>query len=108
MERAVVLLSGGLDSATTLYVALDRGYECHCLIFDYGQRHKKEILQAEKIAKKARCDYKIIKIDFPWQGSSLLDRNAKLPSGRTANDMAKSIPSTYVPLRNTIFLSIIW
>jgi 7-cyano-7-deazaguanine synthase len=106
MKQAIVLLSGGIDSATTLYIAIDRGYKCHCLIFDYHQRHKKEIIQAEKIAKKARCDYKVIKISFPWQGSSLLDKRKQLPTDRNIDDMAKQIPSTYVPLRNTIFISI--
>lgn len=106
MKDAIVLLSGGLDSTTTLYTALDRGYKCHCLIFDYNQRHRKEILRAKKIAKRAGCDYKVIKLSFPWQGSSLLDKNAKLPSARSIDDMPKEIPSTYVPLRNTIFISI--
>jgi len=106
MKEAIVLLSGGLDSATTLYIALDRGYRCYCLVFDYGQRHGKEILKAEKIAEKARCDYKVVKISFPWKGSALLDKDARLPSGRSASEMAKDIPSTYVPARNTIFLSI--
>lgn len=106
MKEAVVLLSGGLDSATALYIALDRGYKCHCLIFDYNQRHKKEVLRAKRIAKRARCDYKIVKLSFPWQGSALLDRKTELPSGRDAEDMAGNIPSTYVPARNTIFLSI--
>ena len=106
MKKAVVLLSGGLDSATTLYIALDRGCECHCLTFDYGQRHGKEILQAGEIAGKARCDHKIIKIAFPWRGSALLDKNAELPSGRPVGEMAKAIPATYVPARNTIFVSI--
>ena len=106
MKKAIVLLSGGLDSATTLYIALNKGYECYCLIFDYNQRHKKEVLQAEKIAKKASCDYRIVKLDFPWKESALLDKGAKLPSGRNIDEMAKGIPSTYVPARNTIFLSI--
>ena len=103
MKEAVVLLSGGIDSTTTLYIALDRGYRCHCLIFDYNQRHRKEILRAKKIAKKARCDYKVIKLSLPWQGSSLLDKDAKLPSGRSTEEMAKDIPSTYVPSRIRYF-----
>ncbi len=106
MKEAVVLLSGGLDSTTVLYIARDRGYRCNCLIFDYGQRHRKEIRQAVKIAKRAKCDYRVIKIPFPWQGSSLLDKNTKLPSNRSAENMAENIPSTYVPARNTVFLSI--
>lgn len=106
MKEAIVLLSGGIDSATTLYIARDKGYKCYCLIFDYNQRHRKEVFQAEKITKKAGCDYKIIKLSFPWQGSSLLDREAEIPLGRDIGDMTKDIPSTYVPARNTIFLSI--
>jgi len=105
MKKAIVLLSGGLDSATTLYIALDRGYECHCLIFDYGQRHKKEVRRAQRIAKKAGCSHRVIRLSFPWQGSALLDRNARLPVGRSFSEMAKGIPSTYVPARNTIFIS---
>jgi len=97
---AVVLLSGGLDSATVLYLAKAKGYSCNCLIFDYGQLHKKEILQAQRIAEAAGCAYKILKIEFPWKGSALLDRAIKVPvrSGRL-------IPATYVPSRNIIFLS---
>ena len=106
MKQAIVLLSGGIDSATTLYLAVDKGYKCRCLIFDYNQRHRKEIFQAEKIAKKSGCDYKIIKLAFPWHGSSLLDKDTELPAYRSAEDMAGDIPSTYVPLRNTIFISI--
>jgi 7-cyano-7-deazaguanine synthase len=106
MKKTIVLLSGGLDSAVTLYIARDRGYECNCLIFDYNQRHCKEVLQAEKIAKKAGCGYKVIKLDFPWQGSSLLNKSEILPVDRNIEEMAKEIPSTYVPSRNTIFISI--
>ncbi|MCK9430688.1 MAG: 7-cyano-7-deazaguanine synthase, partial [Candidatus Omnitrophica bacterium] len=97
---AVVLLSGGLDSATVLYLAKAEGYLCHCLIFDYGQRHKKEIRQAQEIAKAAGCAYKILKIDFPWKGSALLDQKIKVPE-----KISRGIPATYVPSRNIIFLS---
>ena len=106
MKKAIVLLSGGLDSATTLYIARDKGYKCYSLIFEYNQRHKKEVTQAKSVAKKARSDYKVVKLSFPWQGSALLNKKAKLPSGRNIKNMAKGIPSTYVPVRNTIFLSI--
>jgi len=104
-KKAVVLLSGGLDSATTLYWALDRGYKAFCLIFDYDQRHKREIEQAKKISRKANCKYKVVKIELPWKGSSLLDRKVPIPENRGFSEMAKGIPSTYVPARNTIFLS---
>ena len=101
-KRAVVLLSGGLDSATTLYLAQDKGFDCRCLIFDYGQRHKKEILRAKEIAKTAGCKAQVVKITLPWQGSSLLNKNLPLPEFL---ENRKGIPSTYVPARNTIFLS---
>jgi 7-cyano-7-deazaguanine synthase len=106
-RQAVVLLSGGLDSATTLYLAKKRGYKCFGLIFDYGQRHKREIESAKKIAKSARCPYRIIKINLPWKGSSLLDKQINLPIGVKVSkcQSVKGIPNTYVPARNIIFLS---
>jgi 7-cyano-7-deazaguanine synthase len=70
------------------------------LVFDYGQRHKKEVNSAIRIAKKAGCDYQIVKIKLPWKGSSLLERKELIPKS-----FSKKIPSTYVPARNTIFLS---
>lgn len=105
MKKAIVLLSGGLDSTTCLYWALNKGYKCYCLIFDYGQRHKKEIKQAIKIAKTANCQYQIIKITLPWEGSSLLDKKSKIPLSTIKHQLSTKIPSTYVPARNTIFLS---
>ena len=104
-KTAVVLLSGGLDSATCLYWAKQQGYDCHCLVFDYGQRHKKEIQQAAKIAKTAKSLYQIVKITFPWKGSSLLDKNLSVPVSTAVRRPLSAIPSTYVPARNTIFLS---
>lgn len=104
-RRAVVLLSGGLDSAVALYEAKKRGYDCHCLLFDYGQRHIKEIDCARRIAKIAGAKLRIVKLRLPWKGSSLLDRKRRLPLDRTIGDINKKIPSTYVPSRNTIFLS---
>src|SRR3989338_8505405 len=125
-KKAVVLLSGGLDSATTLYFAKAKGFQCHCLIFDYGQRHKKEIVSAKRIAKRARDASQIIKLSLPWKGSSLLDKKLKIPefskpvrqlfgsqysqSHNSTNSIkssnsSNSIPSTYVPGRNIIFLS---
>lgn len=102
MKKAIVLVSGGIDSAVTLYLARKKGFRTTALVFDYGQRHKKEIEFAKRIAKRTKTPYKIIKLYFPWKASSLLDRKAKIPiryrRGR--------IPSTYVPGRNLIFLSI--
>ena len=103
MNKAVVLLSGGLDSSTTLYYALQKGYDCHCLIFDYGQRHRKEIFKAKAIARKAGCPSVCVRISLPWKGSALLDRKMTVPRGRALN--ARGIPVTYVPARNIIFLS---
>lgn len=99
-RRAIVLLSGGLDSAVTLYLAKSKGYESHCLIFDYGQRHCREIKAAKRLSRKSGSTYQIIKISLPWKGSSLLDRNKKI--SRARNNI---IPATYVPARNIIFLS---
>ena len=101
LKRAVVLLSGGLDSAVTLYFAKAKGFECSCLTFDYGQRHHREIEQALKVARAAHAGVKVIKISLPWKGSSLLNKQLKVPefSG------SRAIPSTYVPARNFIFLS---
>jgi 7-cyano-7-deazaguanine synthase len=100
-NKCVVLLSGGLDSTTTLYYVINKGYNPVCLIFDYGQRHKKEINCAKKIVKKLGLEYYIIKFSLPWKGSSLLDNKLKLPNKKQKN----VIPSTYVPARNIIFLS---
>lgn len=104
-HKAIVLLSGGIDSTTTLYLAKKQGYRCHALIFDYGQRHKKEVRAAARIAKRAKVPYYIIRIALPWKGSSLLDRSKKVPARRSTKEMSKNIPSTYVPGRNTVFLS---
>jgi len=101
----VVLLSGGLDSATTLYVAKSKGYHCHCLIIDYGQRHRREIQSAKIIARKVGCPDHLIKIRLPWGGSALTDRRIPVPRGRSLSQMGKGIPATYVPARNTLFLS---
>jgi len=104
--KAIVLLSGGLDSAVTLYSAIDAGYECHCLGFDYGQRHEVEIDRARRIAKGAGAAFRLEKIDMSWKGSSLLDKRKELPLGRSIKAISRGIPTTYVPARNTIFLSI--
>ncbi len=103
MKKAIVLLSGGLDSTTTLLYALQKGYKVHALIFDYGQRHKKEIKLAQQIAKRVGCPHQTVTIQMPWQGSALLDKKISLPKNRRLD--AKDIPVTYVPARNIIFLS---
>ncbi len=93
-------MSGGLDSATALYSAKACGFDCQVLIFDYGQRHKQEITRAVKIARACGCFYKILKINFPWKGSALLDKKIKVPE-----EISSGIPATYVPGRNIVFLS---
>lgn len=106
-RQAVVLLSGGLDSATALYIAKQQGYKCFCLIFDYGQRHRREIEDAKRIAQRVKCKFEVIKIRLPWKGSALLDKKIQLP-GQEKTKTPKpgsAIPSTYVSARNIIFLS---
>jgi len=106
-RRAVVLLSGGLDSATALYFAKKTGFKPSCLVFDYGQRHGKEIACAKKLCRAAGCSCTVLTIRLPWKGSSLLDKNQVIPEvTRTpGHQVTGKIPSTYVPGRNIIFLS---
>ena len=100
-KQCIVLLSGGLDSATVLNIAL-KEYEVTALIFDYGQRHKFEISAAKKIADLAKAPIKLIKIDLGQFGNSALTDNIEVPKNQ---EIGKEIPVTYVPVRNTIFLS---
>ena len=102
--RAVVLLSGGLDSATTLAIAIHEGYEVHALSFDYGQRHSRELESAKKIAKYYGVPHKIMKVDLRQIGGSALTDNIEIPE-RELDEIKDEIPITYVPARNTILLS---
>lgn len=104
-NKAIVLLSGGLDSATTLYYAKNEGYDCRCLVFDYGQRHGREIESAKRLARSSGFDYRVIKFKLPWKGSALLDRKIPLPLKSALRRNGKKIPPTYVPARNTVFIS---
>ena len=104
MKKAVILLSGGLDSATTLYLAKKVGYRCLSLIFDYGQRHKKEIVGAKKVSVRAGSPFRLIRITIPWAKDALINKEKPIP-GRKLKNFAGRIPSTYVAARNTIFLS---
>lgn len=90
----------------TLYSAKAEGYECHCLTFDYGQRHRKEIGLAKRLAENSGADFRLVELKLPWGGSSLLDKDADLPRDRSIAEIRAGIPDTYVPARNTIFLSI--
>ena len=100
-KQCIVLLSGGLDSATVLNIALKK-YEVTAVVFDYGQRHKFEISAAKKIADLAKTPIKLIKIDLGQFGNSALTDNIEVPKNQ---EIGKEIPVTYVPVRNTIFLS---
>ena len=105
-NKAVVLLSGGLDSATTLAIAKNQGFEVYALSFDYGQRQRVELKKAKEIAKKlAVADHQIITIDLRQFGGSALTDSIDVPTNRNEEEMSKEIPITYVPARNTIFLS---
>jgi 7-cyano-7-deazaguanine synthase len=105
-RKAVVLLSGGLDSTTTLAIALDQGYEVYALTFRYGQRHEVEIEAARRIAGEFRVsEHVIAEIDLRSFGGSALTSEIEVPKGRSLDEMGRGIPVTYVPARNTIFLS---
>jgi len=104
--RAVVLLSGGLDSATTLAIAQSRGFDVYALSFRYGQRHNIELEAARRIADRSRVTrHMIVDIDLRLFGGSALTDDIEVPKNRKPEEMAGEIPITYVPARNTIFLS---
>ena len=105
-KRAVVLLSGGLDSATVLAIARSQGYELYALSFSYGQRHILELDAARRVAASIGvAAHRIAAIDLRVFGGSALTGDMDVPKGRSADDMSHGIPITYVPARNTIFLS---
>ena len=107
MPKAVILLSGGLDSTTVLYQARLDGFDCYALSFDYQQRHQKELAAARQIAQMAQVsEHRVVTFDLrSWGGSALTDSSIELPIDRDLGQMAQEIPVTYVPARNTIFLS---
>jgi len=106
-KKTVVLLSGGLDSATTLAVARSEEFQCYALTFGYGQRHQREIEAAKKVAEfLGVAEHRIIEIDLgAFGGSALTDGTIDVPKDRIDLDDSIQIPITYVPARNTIFLS---
>ncbi|MCF8721323.1 7-cyano-7-deazaguanine synthase QueC [Nitrospina gracilis] len=106
MKRAIVLLSGGLDSTTVLAIARNEGFQPFTLSFDYGQRHRIELERAAVVAEAFGAkDHRVVSVDLAQFGGSALTADIAVPTGRTAKEMAGEIPVTYVPARNTIFLS---
>lgn len=106
MKSAVVLLSGGLDSATVLAIAKDDGFDCYALSFDYGQRHRRELQAAASIANSIGVKkHVVLKLDLRQFGGSALTADIAVPKDRAVHGTAGDIPVTYVPARNTIFLS---
>jgi 7-cyano-7-deazaguanine synthase len=104
--RAVVLLSGGLDSSTVLAIAIDEGFAAYALTFRYGQRHQVEIEAARRVAQRhGVVEHRIVDIDLRAFGGSALTADVEVPKDRPLADMGRDIPVTYVPARNTIFLS---
>jgi 7-cyano-7-deazaguanine synthase len=104
--KAVVLLSGGLDSTTALAVAINDGFAAYALTFQYGQRHQAEIEAARRVAQRfAVTEHRVVDIDLRAFGGSALTADIAVPKDRPLTDMAHDIPITYVPARNTIFLS---
>ena len=107
-RKAVVLLSGGLDSATTLAIARKADFECYCISFDYGQKHLTEVRFAESLAKQLNAvSHKVVRIDIgQFGGSALTDKNIDVPiHEETGHEKTSGIPVTYVPARNTVFLA---
>lgn len=105
-RKAVVLLSGGLDSTTLLAIAENEGFEIYSLSFDYGQRHSFELDSAKKVSEYfGVVEHRVITIDLRTFGGSALTDDIDVPEERSLRDMTKDIPVTYVPARNTIFLS---
>ena len=104
MGNAIVLLSGGLDSATTLAIARERGFACHCLSVDYGQRHRAELDAASRVARTlGAAEHRVIALDLTaFGGSALTDPSMPVP----VEGAQPGIPITYVPARNTIFLAL--
>jgi 7-cyano-7-deazaguanine synthase len=105
--KAVILLSGGLDSSTILYQAKADGYDCYAISFDYQQRHRRELQSALLVGRQAGVSqHQVVNFDLrQWGGSALTDDAIALPKERSLSEMSENIPVTYVPARNTIFLS---
>jgi len=107
MKPAIILLSGGLDSATSAAIAQSQGFTLHALSVDYGQRHRFELQAAERVAAALGvAEHQIVKIDLAQFAPSALTGSTAVPKGRTTEQMAEGIPVTYVPARNTVLLSL--
>src|SRR5436309_834555 len=105
-KKAVVLVSGGLDSATVIAIARSKGHELHAVTFRYGQRHGVELQAAERVISTANVAAHIeVEIDLRRIGGSALTDDIDVPKGRAPDEMSDGIPVTYVPARNTVFLS---
>lgn len=105
MKKAIVVLSGGLDSSTCAFIAKSEGYEIHALSFYYGQRHSKELESAKKIVEAVGASsHRILEVPHPMGGA--LNSNTEVPQERNLEEMSKEIPVTYVPARNTVFISL--
>ena len=105
-KNAVILLSGGIDSATAAAIAKQDGFELHTLSFHYGQRHERELESASKVAEFLRTNTQtVIRFDLRAIGGSALTDDIAVPKGRSETEISRGIPTTYVPARNTIFLS---
>jgi 7-cyano-7-deazaguanine synthase len=103
---AVVLLSGGIDSATAAAIARQQGFQLHALSFHYGQRHERELESAQRVAQHLRAaSHRVIHFDLRAIGGSALTDQIDVPKGRSEEEIGRGIPATYVPARNTIFLS---
>ena len=103
----MVLLSGGLDSSVALAVAIADGYDVHALTIEYGQRHNREVEAARSMAKHHGVDHKVVRVDLSaFGGSSLTDVSSRVPTDTPPNEIGQSIPSTYVPARNIVFISV--
>ncbi len=106
-RNAVVLVSGGLDSATTAAIARSEGFQIHAVSFDYGQRHRFELEAAKRVGQSLGVARRVtVKIDLAQFGGSALTGTADVPKDRAESEMASGIPITYVPARNTVFLSL--
>lgn len=106
-RRAVVLLSGGLDSATVLAMARSEGFLCSCLLVDYGQRHRVELERAKVVAAAQGVqDVRVVSVDLRAVGGSALTAEIDVPKDRPAPERGRGIPVTYVPARNTLFLAL--